>query len=64
VLGEKTRDRGGDAAPTRMWQNEVTNLDDLALAVEVVQHASADNLAAGSIDGTQRQQSPFLGEDR
>ena len=46
-----------------MRQDEVTDLDDLPLAVEVVERGAADNLAAAGIDGGQRQQSPFLGEN-
>jgi hypothetical protein len=59
VLGEETRDRRRKAASPRIRQDEVTDLDDLALAVEVVQRGSADNLAVTGVDGRQSQQPPF-----
>ena len=40
-------------------QDEVPDLDDLPFAIEVVQRAAADYLAAVGVDGRQRQQSPF-----
>ena len=51
VLGEETRDGGRNAASPRMRQDEVTDLDDLPLAVEVVERGAADNLAAAGVDG-------------
>jgi len=64
VLGEETRDRRRKAASPRRRQDEVTDLDDPALVVEMVQRGSADNLAATSVDGRKSQQPPFLGENR
>ena len=52
----------GDSAPPRMGQHEVADLDDLALGVEVVERAAADDLPAASVDRGERQQPSCLGE--
>jgi hypothetical protein len=41
-----------------------TDLDDLPLPVEVVEHAAADNLAAGGVHGREREQSTLFRESR
>ena len=53
-----------NAAAARVREHEVPNLDNPALGIEVVERASADDLARLSIDGGERQQPSRLGERR
>ena len=63
MLGEHPRDRRRDAASTRLREHPVADLDDLPLAVEMVKHAAADDLARSGVDGREGHQ-PAASDER
>ena len=62
ALGEQTGHRRREAAPARVREHEVADLDDAAFGIEVVESRSAHDFTGLRVDGGERHQASLFGE--